>query len=122
LGSELLYATGSSSHVAKLEGRARARGLKLSEQGLRRGSRTISASTEADIYRALGLQYIQPELREGAHEIDLAARRTIPSLVEDGDIRGILHSHTDRSDGVHTLQMAKVVSERRASTLSDRQG
>ena len=112
-GSALLYATGSASHLAKLEHLARARGMTLSEKGLRRGGRPIAASTEADIYKALGLQYIEPELREGADEIDLAARRKIPSLVRDQDIRGILHSHTDRSDGVNTLeQMAKAVFER----------
>ena len=59
------------------------------------------------------MQYIEPELREGADEIDLAARKKIPLLVQDDDIRGILHSHTDRSDGVNTLeQMAKAVFER----------
>jgi DNA polymerase (family X) len=112
-GSALLYATGSTSHLAKLEHLARARGAMLSEKGVSRGGRTVSASTEEEIYKALDLQYIEPELREGADEIDLAARRGIPTLVRDADIRGILHSHTDLSDGVHTLQqMAKAVSER----------
>jgi DNA polymerase (family X) len=73
----------------------------------------IAAESETDIYRALGLQFIEPELREGRGEIDLASKRKLPKLVSDQDIRGILHAHTDASDGVDTLEvMARTALER----------
>jgi DNA polymerase (family 10) len=83
------------------------------QDGLRAGQKIIAASTEREIYAALGLQYIEPELREGDMEIALAAQHRLPKLVTDGDIRGIIHVHTDQSDGVHTLEdMTRAVIER----------
>jgi DNA polymerase (family 10) len=71
------------------------KGMKLDPNGLRRGRQTIAANTEEAIYAALGLPFIPPELREGRDEIDRAMAGTLPCLVEDGDLRGILHAHTD---------------------------
>jgi DNA polymerase (family X) len=71
---------------------------------LRCGDKSIVAKTEAGIYKALGLQYIEPELREGRNEIALARKHLIPRLVELKDLRGILHAHTDQSDGGNSLE------------------
>jgi DNA polymerase (family 10) len=102
-GIALLLATGSPDHLRELSAVAEGRGLALSPQGLTRGGAVVAAKTEAEIYAALGLQFIPPELREGRGETDLAARRALPPLVEETDLRGILHAHTVASDGVNTL-------------------
>ena len=75
---------------------------------MRRVLRVAPTPDERDVYRLLALPFIEPELREGEHEIRLAKAKKLPRLVQDGDLRGIIHAHTDRSDGVHTLeQMAQ---------------
>ena len=103
-GATLLCATGSASHVAALQVRARQRGLALSADGLRSGKKRIAGATEAEIYAALDLPFIEPELREGRDELSRAEEGTLPQLVRDEDVRGLLHVHTDSSDGVHTLE------------------
>lgn len=103
-GATLLFATGSAAHVEALRALAADKGRTLDAQGLRRGDAVIAAATEEDIYAALGLPPIPPELREGADEIALALAGKLPALVSDDDIRGILHAHTDRSDGADTLE------------------
>ncbi|MBV8755550.1 MAG: DNA polymerase/3'-5' exonuclease PolX [Hyphomicrobiales bacterium] len=102
-GTTLLLATGSPAHIEGLRALARRKGLTLDTQGLRRGDEIVAAASEEDIYAALGLAPIPPELREGSDEIILAQSGKLPVLVSDDDIRGILHAHTDRSDGVDTL-------------------
>ena len=104
-GVTLLHATGAQAHVDKLKSLARQNGLVLDEAGLHRGRKVIARKTEQEIYAALGLPYIEPELREGQDEIALALKDKLPSLVTDADVRGILHAHTDRSDGVNTLEV-----------------
>jgi DNA polymerase (family 10) len=80
---------------------------------LRKGDAIVVPETEAAIYDRLGLQYIEPELREGRNEIELARQHRIPRLVTEHDLRGILHAHTVASDGVHTLaQMAEATRTR----------
>jgi DNA polymerase (family 10) len=112
-GATLLLATGSEKHLRELEELADTHGMTLSAAGLRRGNKVVAAKTEADIYRALGLQYIEPELREGIGEIALARAGNIPALVTAEDVRGILHAHTDASDGVNTLaEMAEATHSR----------
>ena len=112
-GAALLAATGSIDHWTKLQARAKDKGLRLNEEGLWRGRTRIAAADERGIYRALDLDYIPPELREGGDEVTLAARGALPRLVEDGDLRGVLHAHTEQSDGVHTLdQMVKATQAR----------
>jgi DNA polymerase (family 10) len=84
----------------------------LDELALRRG-RSARGGSEKDIYTGLGLTFIEPELREGRGEIDLALRGQLPKLVRDEDIRGVLHAHTEKSDGSHTLeQMVQATRER----------
>ena len=87
-------------------------GMRLELDGLHKERRLIAAS-EQDIYDALGLPFIAPELREGRGEIEDALKGKLPRLVTDKDLRGILHCHTDASDGTETLEtMAKATRER----------
>jgi DNA polymerase (family 10) len=103
-GITLLLATGSKAHLAGLRKLAAKRSMTLEEKGLCRGGKIIATASEEDIYKALGMQPVPPELREGRDEIARALAGTLPELVIDADIRGILHAHTDRSDGVDTLE------------------
>jgi DNA polymerase (family 10) len=113
LGAALLFATGSESHLDQLQTLAKKKGLSLDANGLRRNGKVIAARTEEEIYDALGIQFIEPELREGRGEIALARKKRLPRLVRYEDIRGILHAHTNASDGVNTLkQMAEATRKR----------
>ena len=86
--------------------------MTLEPDGLHKG-RSVIAGKEEDIYAALGLPFIEPELREGRGEIERALKGKLPKLVRDDDLRGILHCHTDASDGTETLEtMAKATRER----------
>ena len=100
----LHYFTGSRDHNIAMRKRAIARGGKLSEYGLEGPDGPIPARDEAELFAALGLAYIPPELREDLGEIDAAARGPLPRLVESGDLRGTFHCHTDWSDGGATLE------------------
>lgn len=104
--SALLHFTGSREHNAAVRARADERGWKLDERGFSggRGRPLPPAPSEEEIYRRLDLQFIPPELREGADEIEAAARGEIPRLVEDSDVRGLIHVHTTESDGRATLE------------------
>ena len=103
-GATLLHATGSAAHLDGLRALAAAQGLVLDPLGLRRGRKRVAGASEEEIYAALGLAFIAPELREGKNEIDVARDGKLPVLVQAADIRGILHAHTDGSDGVDTLE------------------
>ena len=110
-GAAMQYFTGSKSHNIALRDRAIGRGFKLNEYGLFRieDSVLVAGRTEAEIYDALGLTEIPPELREGRGEIDAAERRALPDLIALADIRGDIHSHTTETDGredVETMAMA----------------
>jgi DNA polymerase (family 10) len=101
----LLYFTGSREHNTELRGLAKERGWKLNEYGLfTEGENRAPAVSEEAIYAALGLSYIEPELREGLGEIEAAASGTLPALVRDEDLRGLVHVHTDASDGRDSLE------------------
>ncbi len=104
LGISLLRATGSEAHLDQLQALASEQGMTLTASGLLRNGKVVAAKTEADIYGALSLQFIPPELREGRGEIDMARQGAIPELVVREDIRGIVHAHTVASDGGNTLQ------------------
>nr|WP_249816544.1 PHP domain-containing protein [Bradyrhizobium sp. 159] len=111
-GAALLHATGSPVHLDQLRALADKKGMRLEPDGLHKG-RSVVAETEEDIYRALGLPFIAPELREGRGEIERALKKKLPRLVTDQDLRGILHCHTDASDGTETLEtMAKATLKR----------
>jgi DNA polymerase (family 10) len=112
-GITQLLATGSENHLQQLRKRASEQGMELTPNGLMRGRKTVAADSERRIYKALGLPFVEPELREGRDELAWATDGTLPKLVRDDDIRGALHAHTNRSDGAHTLQqMAEATRQR----------
>jgi DNA polymerase (family 10) len=99
--------------VQDLKALAVAQGLTLDEGGLRRGRKLLACEEEAEVYAALGLAFIEPELREGRNEIELAAAGRLPKLVTAEDLRGLLHSHTDLSDGSQSLPTMAEATKRR---------
>lgn len=118
-GSALYYFTGSKSHNIAVRRLAIEKGLKLNEYGIFRGERRIGGRTEQDVFDAVGLPYISPELRENRGEIEAAARKQLPALVELEQIRGDLHCHTRATDGRDTLEaMAKAAVARGYEYLS----
>jgi DNA polymerase (family 10) len=100
----LWRATGNEAHIREVSDRLAARGLRLDEDELRTNGRVVPVHDEASLYRAAGLAYVPPELREGTGEVDAAARAEIPTLVEYADIRGVLHCHSTFSDGAATIE------------------
>ena len=120
-GNLLQHFTGGKDHNVKLREYARARGKKVSEYGIEdiQTGEVRTAASEHEVYEALGLQFIPPELRVGLDEIDLARANNVPALVELSDIRGDLHDHTEWSDGTRTIEeMAIAAAERGRSYLS----
>jgi DNA polymerase (family 10) len=105
-GAALQYFTGSKMHNVALRQRAIKRGLTLSEYALLRleDNVIVAAGSEAEIYNALDLDYIPPEMRENCGELEAAAAHTLPELITLGDIRGDLHMHTEATDGRHTIR------------------
>ncbi len=102
-GAAMQYFTGSQAHNIELRKIAQSKKLKLNEYGVFRGSKCIAGRTEQDVYAALGLDWIPPELRENRGEIALAKAHELPQLVTLQEIRGDLQMHTDASDGKATL-------------------
>jgi DNA polymerase (family X) len=112
-GAALLYFTGSKEHNIELRKIAIDKGMSLNEYGLTRGERVVASRTEEDIYKALGMVWIPPELREMVGEIEMARKDKLPVLIEESDIRGDLHMHTTRSDGRNTIdEMVRAAKER----------
>ena len=112
-GAALQYFTGSKAHNVKLREMARAKGLKVNEYGVFRGEKKLAGKAEAEVYEALGLPLIPPELREDRGEVEMAVEGKLPSLVENKDILGDLHVHTKWSDGHHSVEeMARAAKER----------
>ena len=112
-GAASHYFTGSKAHNIAVRRLAAAKGLKLNEYGLFRGERRIGGRTEQEVFGAVGLPFVPPELREDRGEIDAARKRRLPALVDLGDIRGDLHCHTRDSDGQDTAEaMARAAAER----------
>ena len=105
-GAALQYFTGSKAHNVALRQRALKMGYTLSEWSLARldDNSIVAAATEQEIYAALGMDWIPPELRENLGEIEAAARHALPRLIEAADLRGDLHMHTDSTDGHNTIR------------------
>jgi DNA polymerase (family 10) len=105
-GAALQYFTGSKHHNVALRQRAIKRGLTLSEYALLRleDNSIVAAATEQEIYNALELDYIPPELRENCGEIEAAAKHTLPQLITRADMRGDVHMHTFESDGSNSIR------------------
>jgi DNA polymerase (family 10) len=109
-GAALQYFTGSKAHNVSLRQRALKMGYTLSEWALARldDESVVAAATEEEIYAALGMDWMQPEMRENLGEIEAAARHALPKLIEADDIKGDLHMHTTASDGHNSiLEMAE---------------
>jgi DNA polymerase (family 10) len=100
----LHHFSGSKEHHIALRSLALKEGIKINEYGLWRGEQRIPCKDEADIYHVLGMEYIEPELREDRGEIEAALKGTLPKLVTEADLRGVLHVHTVWSDGANTLR------------------
>jgi DNA polymerase (family X) len=114
-GAALQYFTGSKDHNVQLREMAVRAGLRINEYGVFRveSEERIGGRTEEEIYGALHLPWIPPEIREGQGEIELAQRNALPALVRVEDIRGDLHMHTSWSDGTHTAEaMARAAKAR----------
>jgi DNA polymerase (family 10) len=112
-GIALLRATGSDAHLHALRKVARRKKLALQAEGVMKGDRMVAQRTEDEIYAALGLPYIAPELRETGKEVELAVAGKLPELVTQADLRGVLHAHTTESDGSDSLEdMAEAARHR----------
>lgn len=103
-GAALVYFTGSKAHNIAIRQRAQKKGLKLSEYGVFKENRRLASGTEVDVYRALDLPWIVPELRENRGEIEAALANRLPRLIESSDLKGDLHAHTRESDGGNSLE------------------
>lgn len=117
-GAALMYFTGSKEHNVRLRGIALRQKLLLNEYGLYRageekGGKPVASRTEEDVYAALGMDWIPPELREDRGEIEAALAHALPALLRLEDIRGDLHAHTDWTDGRDTVEeMARAARAR----------
>lgn len=107
-GAALIYFSGSKAHCVHLRRMAQLRGLLLNEYGLFRDDDALAGETEEEIYRALGLRWIPPELREERGEIEAAAAGRLPALLTRSELRGDLHTHSTYTDGRASIeQMAQ---------------
>ena len=123
-GAALQYFTGSKHHNVALRQRAIKQGLTLSEYALLRleDNVIVASETEAEIYNALGLDYIPPELRENCGELEAAAAHTLPQLITLADLHGDVHMHTVESDGTCTIREmaeAAILRGRRYIAITD---
>jgi DNA polymerase (family 10) len=112
-GAAMQYFTGSKEHNVEIRHRAKELGLKVNEYGVFRGDEQVAGRTEADVYAAVGLPWIPPELRENRREFAWADAGRIPELVTIADIRGDLHMHTTASDGAGTIEEMALAAKAR---------
>ena len=110
-GAALQYFTGNKDHNVKLRTLAINKGLKLSEYGLFRKNKLVAGKTEQEVYAALGMGYIEPEMRENQGEIELALNGKLPTLIDYNDMKGDLQMHTKFSDGVNTIKDMAVAAK-----------
>lgn len=103
-GAAMQYFTGSKEHNIVVRRRAQERGLKINEYGVFRGEESIAGRTEEEVYAAVDLPWIPPELRENRGEIELADQHKLPKLLELSDMRGDLHMHTTATDGTASIE------------------
>ncbi|HEY1271629.1 MAG TPA: DNA polymerase/3'-5' exonuclease PolX [Terriglobales bacterium] len=114
-GAAMQYFTGSKSHNVALRQRALRMGFTLSEYSLARleDQKVVAGKTEEDIYAKLKLDFIPPELRENAGEIEAAENHALPSLIAEKDLQGDVHMHTVETDGRNTIEeMAEAARDR----------
>jgi DNA polymerase (family X) len=113
-GAAMQYFTGSKAHNIELRDRALQRGYRLNEYGLFRAddAARVAGDTEEGLYSALGLRWVEPELREHRGELQASELGTLPALVTRGDLRGDLHMHTTESDGREPLEVMAAAAHR----------
>jgi len=112
-GAALQYFTGSQAHNVAIRAIAVRRGLKLSEYGLFEGEKLIASATEEEVYGALGMEWVPPPMREDTGEVEAALKKQTPRLVQNKDLRGDLHTHTNLTDGVASLEDMIAAAEKR---------
>jgi len=112
-GAALAYFTGSKAHNIRLRDIAKDRGLKINEYGIWRGGVRLGGRVEEEIYSALGMIWIPPEMREDRGEVEAALEGRLPDLITESDIRGDLHVHSKWSDGSATLEEIAAEAMRR---------
>lgn len=118
-GAALLYFTGSKNFNIKLRQLAIKKGFKINEYGVFMDDKLIGGSIEEEVFKLLGLSYIEPELREDNGEIELAQNNKLPDLIELEDIKGDLHAHSTWSDGNNTIEeMALAAKEKGYSYIA----
>jgi DNA polymerase (family 10) len=118
-GAALHYFTGSKAHNIAIRRRGQERGLKINEYGVYKNDKQVAGATEESVFKAVGLPWIAPELRENHGEIEAAEAGTLPKLVELEDLKGDLHAHTQATDGHNTLsEMATAAKARGWSYLA----
>jgi len=103
-GAALQYFTGSKGHNVHLRGIAKAKGIKINEYGIFRGEKKLGGKEEKEIYQALGMAWIEPELREDRGEIEASLEGHLPRLLQESDIKGDLHVHSKWSDGTSSIE------------------
>jgi len=111
----LHHFTGSKEHNVAMRQRALSQGLSMSEWGFKsvdEKQKAPGAKNEEEVFKALGLKWIPPELREGAGEIEESEKNNLPKLVAFEDIKGVFHNHTTASDGDHTLEQMAAAAEK----------
>lgn len=111
-GAALQYFTGSKAHNVKLRSIAVSKKWKLNEYGLFKEDKAIAGDNEEDIYKALGLQWIPPELREDRGEVESAMKNTLPVLLELSDIKGDLQMHSNYSDSTATIKELAITAQK----------
>ena len=112
-GAALQYFTGSKGHNIHLRGIAKAKGIKINEYGVFKGEKKIGGKEEKEVYKILGMDWIEPELREDRGEIEAAQQGKLPKLIQESEIKGDLHLHSKWSDGTSSIEeIAKAARER----------
>jgi len=112
-GAALQYFTGSKGHNIHLRGIAKAKGIKINEYGVFKGKKKIAGKEEKDVYRSLGMDWIEPELREDRGEIEASQKGRLPKLVQESEIKGDLHVHSKWSDGASSIEKIARVAQNR---------
>lgn len=103
-GAALQYFTGDKNHNIETRKIAIKKGLKLSEYGIFRGKKKLGGKTEEEIYKILGMKWMEPELRTASGEIEAAQKNALPKIIGYGDVFGDLHVHTKWSEGLNTIE------------------
>ncbi len=121
-GAALQYFTGDKQHNVLVREMAAKKGMKLNEYGLWKGKKRLAAKTEKDIYHALGMQYIEPELRTASGEIEAALHNALPNIISYGSVRGDLQTQTNWTDGsasIHEMAQAALRLGREYIAITD---